>query len=230
MLVNNSAITGNAVFVTAYDQSAYNPGCTPTPSCASSTANPGWVFGFTIGSGGALSISPGSPYEAGVKPSGIASTPTNEYVYVTDYADSEMIAYSVRDGVTLVPLINGPFKTGLLPTALVIDPRGKYIYVTNSHSNNVAAFVIDLATGTPSAEAGTGNGTDTDPVAIAIDAGVGTFVYTANYQGNSISGFDLSVDTGEITANQASPYPSGSQPSAIITIPAGSHAVETIAP
>ncbi len=52
VLVNNGAITGNAVFVSAYDQNAYNPGG-PT----NSTANPGWVFGFTIGSGGVLSPS-----------------------------------------------------------------------------------------------------------------------------------------------------------------------------
>jgi len=230
VLVNNSAITGNAVFVSAYDQSAYNPGCTPTPACTPSTANPGWVFGFTIGSGSALSASPGSPYKAGVKPSAIASTPTNEYVYVTDYASSQLIGYSVRDGVSLVFLINGPFKTGSLPTALAIEPRGKYIYVTNSLSSSVSTFIIDLATGTPSSLASTGNGTDTDPVAITVDAGVGTFVYTANNQGNSISGFDLNVDSGELTHTQASPYPSGAQPTAVITAPAGSHAVETITP
>ena len=208
VLANTSAISGNAVFVTAYDQSAYNPGCTPTPTCASSTANPGWAFGFSIGSGGALQSPPAALIKP-VKPSGIASTPTNEYVYVTDYADSELIAFSVRDGVTLIPLINGPFKTGSLPTAIVIDPRGKYIYVADSISNSgsgggaVSIFVIDLGTGTPSAEAGTGNSTNTDPVAITVDAGVGTFVYTANYEDNSISGFDLSVDSGELTTNQA---------------------------
>ncbi len=225
VLVNTSAITGNAVFVSAYDQNAYNPGG-PT----NSTANPGWVFGFTIGSGGALSASLNSPYKAGVKPSAIASTPTNEYVYVTDYASSQLIGYSVHDGDSLDFLINGPFRTGSLPTAIAIEPRGKYIYVTNSLSSTVSTFVIDLGTGTPSSLASTGNGTDTDPVAITVDAGVGTFVYTANNQGNSISGFDLNVDSGELTATQATPYPSGSQPTAVITIPAGSHAVESITP
>ncbi|MGA2635109.1 MAG: beta-propeller fold lactonase family protein [Terracidiphilus sp.] len=230
VLVNTSAITGNAVFVSAYDQSAYNPGGT-----TSSTANPGWVFGFTIGSGGTLSPSPNSPYKAGIKPVAIAGTPTNEYVYVVDYASSQLIGYSVRDGDSLVFLINGPFRTGSLPTAIALDPRGKYIYVTDSISTSsgggaVSTFVIDLATGTPSSLASTNNGTDTDPVAITVDAGVGTFVYTANNQGNSISGFDLSVDSGELTPTQASPYPSGSQPTAVVTAPAGSHAVETITP
>jgi 6-phosphogluconolactonase len=192
VLVNNGIETGNAVFVTAFDQSAYNPGCTPTPpatTCITSTANPGWVFGYSIGSGGALSTSSGSPFEAGVKPSAIASTPTNEYVYITDFADSQLIAYSVRDGVSLHPLINGPFKTGNLPTALAIDPRGKYLYVANSTSTSsgggsVSCFTIDLGTGTPSADAVTGNSTDTDPVAITVDASIGRFVFTANYIGS----------------------------------------------
>jgi 6-phosphogluconolactonase (cycloisomerase 2 family) len=229
VLANNSAVSGNAVFVTAYDQSAYNPGCTPFPACITSNANPGWVFGFTIGSGGILSASTDSPYKAGIKPTAIVSTPVNEYVYVTDFASDELIAYSIRGDNSLFFLINGPFKTGSEPQALAIDPRGKYIYVANSLSSSVSTFIIDLGTGTPSSESSSGN-TDTEPVAITVDAGVGTFVFTANYLGNSITGFDLNVNTGAIATNQASPYPSGSHPSAVITVPAGSHAVETVTP
>ena len=43
VLANNTA-----VYVTAYDKSAYNPGGTTT-----SNANPGWLFGYAVGSGGA---------------------------------------------------------------------------------------------------------------------------------------------------------------------------------
>ncbi len=225
VLVNTSNVSGNAVFVTAYDQSAYNPGGTTT-----STANPGWVFGFSIGSGGVLTPSSNSPFEAGIKPSAIASTPTNEYVYVTDYASSEMIGYSIRDGVNLQFLINGPFRTGNEPQAIVIDPRGKYIYVANSLSSSVTTYIIDLATGTPSVEVSISSNTDTEPVAITVDSGIGRFVFTANYLGNSVSGFTLDPNTGEIVAGQASPYPSGANPSAVISIPAGSHEVETITP
>ena len=57
----NVLANNGAVFVSAYDQSAYNPGGTTT-----STANPGWVFGFTVGSGGALAASTNSPYKAGI--------------------------------------------------------------------------------------------------------------------------------------------------------------------
>ncbi len=127
VLANNSTVSGNAVFVSAYDQSAYNPGGTPLTS----TANPGWVFGFTIGSGGALTAATHSPYEAGVKPTAIASDPTDRFVYVTDYASNELIGYTILDGSTLSFLPNGPFRTGNEPSAVAIDPRGLFIYVAN---------------------------------------------------------------------------------------------------
>jgi 6-phosphogluconolactonase (cycloisomerase 2 family) len=225
VLANNNTVSGNGVFVTAYDHNAYNPGGPVT-----STANPGWVFGYSIGSGGVLTPAANSPFEAGVKPTAIASDPTDRFVYVTDYASNELIGYSIHDGSTLAFLINGPFKTNNEPQALVIDPRGKYIYVANALSSSVASYTIDLATGTPASNIGASNSTDTEPVSIVVDAGLGRFVYTANYLGNSISGFKLDPNTGELTATQASPYPSGAQPTAVASIPAGSHATETITP
>jgi 6-phosphogluconolactonase (cycloisomerase 2 family) len=231
VLANN-----NTVYVTAYDQSAYNPGGTTT-----SNANPGWVFGFTVGSGGALTaVSVGnpavtaSPWKAGVKPSAIATDPTNRFVYVTDFASNELIGYTIQSGSNLDFMVNGPFKTGNEPKAVVVDPRGEYIYVANALDSSVSAFVITLATGTPSAAVNpTGsatNSTDTTPVAILLDASLGRFVYTANQLGNSVSGFKLNPDTGTLTPTQATPYPTGFQPTALASVPHGNHAVESVEP
>lgn len=219
----------NGVYVTAYDQSAYNPGGTVT-----SNANPGWVFGFAVGSGGALSATAGSPYQAGVKPSAIATDPTNRFVYATDYASNELIGYTVQNGTTLSFLVNGPFKTGNEPTSVVVDPRGIYIYLANALDSTVSAYSIALPTGTPStivnAATTTINATDTQPVAITLEPALARFVYTANHLGNSISGFRLDPNTGALTATQATPYPSGSTPTAIIAVPHGNHAIQTVAP
>jgi len=218
-----------AVYVTAYDQSAYNPG-----GSTSSTANPGWVFGFTVGSGGALTPVAGSPWKSGVKPSGIAADPTNRFVYITDFASNQLIAYTIQSGSVLNFLINGPFSTGSEPTAITIDPRGKFIYVSNSLSNSVSAYVIDLATGTPSAAvnvAGSSvNATDTQPVAVVVDPALGRFVYSANHLGNSVSGFRLDPTAGTLASTQATPYPTGSQPSALASVPHGNHSTQSVAP
>ena len=229
VLANNSQIQGHAVYATVYDQSAYNPGGTTT-----STAHPGWVFGFAIGSSGALTAASGSPYQAGVKPSAIASDPTDRFVYITDYASNQLIGYGIQGGSTLNFLINGPFKTGSEPQAVAIDPRGKYMYVANSLDSSVSAYVIDLATGTPSAAVNpTGsstNTTDTQPLALAIDPALGRFIYTANYLGNSVSGFRLDPNAGNLTPTQATPYPSDAKPTAVAIVPHGNHSTQTVTP
>ena len=224
VLANNSA-----VFVTAVDKSAYNPGGTTT-----SNANPGWIFGYSIGSSGALTAVAGSPYQAGVKPSALTPEPTSRFIYVTDYASNQLIGYTVLSTNVLSFMFNGPFRTGNEPTAIVIDPRGIYMYVTNSLDSSLSEYSIALPTGTPStivnAASGSGNGTDTDPVSITVEPSLGRFVYTANRLGNSISGFRLNPDTGALSVTQATPYPTGAYPMAIIAIPHGNHATQSITP
>jgi 6-phosphogluconolactonase (cycloisomerase 2 family) len=236
VLANN-----NAVYVSAYDQSAYNPGGSVT-----SNANPGWVFGVKVGSTGALSSAanscpitsttyqPYDVYQAGVKPSALTGDPTSRFVYVTDYASNQLIGYDVLSTSALDFLINGPFKTGNEPTSLVIDPRGLYIYVTNSLDNTVSAYAIALGTGTPStvvnSTSSAGNATDTEPVSITVEPSLGRFVYTANHLGYSVSGFRLNPNTGSLTTTQATPYPTGVNPTALLAVPHGNHATQSVAP
>jgi 6-phosphogluconolactonase (cycloisomerase 2 family) len=219
----------DAVYVTAYDKSAYSPGGVTT-----SNANPGWLFGYAVGSGGALTAVANSPYESGVKPSALATDPTDRFVYVTDYASNELIGYTVQAGDALDFMVNGPFKTGNEPSAVTIDPRGIYIYLTNSLDSTVSANTISLPTGTPSgvvsATSGSGNATETQPVAIIVDPALGRYVYTANYLDNSVSGFRLNSSTGALTATEATPYPTGANPTALAAVPHGNHAIQVTTP
>jgi 6-phosphogluconolactonase (cycloisomerase 2 family) len=221
----------SAVYVAVYDSSAYDPGC---PACVTSNANPGWTFGFSVGSGGALSATSDSPYESGVKPSSMATDPTNRFVYVTDFASNELIGYTVQSSGELDFMVNGPFKTGNEPSSVIVDPRGLYIYLTNSLDSTVSAYSISLPTGTPSAALATSgsssNGTDSQPVAIAMDPALGRYVYTANKLGDSISGFRLNPNSGVLTSTLATPYPTGQAPAAVIAVPHGNHAIQTTAP
>jgi len=221
---------GDAVYVTAYDKSAYNPGGSPN----STNPQPGWLFGYAVGSGGALTAVSGSPYDAGVKPSALATDPTDRFVYATDFASNELIGYTVQTGDALNFMINGPFKTGNEPSAVTIDPRGIYIYLTNSLDSTVSANTISLPTGTPSgvvsATSGSGNATETQPVAIIVDPALGRYVYTANYLDNSVSGFRLNSSTGALTATEATPYPTGANPTALAAVPHGNHAIQVTTP
>jgi 6-phosphogluconolactonase (cycloisomerase 2 family) len=216
-----------AVYVTVYDKSAYNPGGTTT-----STASPGWIFGFAVGSSGALTPSANSPYKAGVKPTGIVAEPANRFVYVTDFASNQMVAYGINNGSTLSYLLNGPYKTGNEPSAITVDPRGEFLYVTNYLDASVSAYSIDLKTGTPSGAVNpTGqaaNATESEPVAIAVDPSEGRYVYTANFLGNSISGFRLDPTAGTLKQTQATPYPTGQNPTALAIVPHGNHSLQTV--
>jgi 6-phosphogluconolactonase (cycloisomerase 2 family) len=227
VLANNAA-----VYVTAYDQSSYYPGGTPT--CTSNCANPGWVFGYTIGSDGTLNPL-ANPLQAGVKPTAIASDPTNRFVYVTDYENNNLIGYAIMSTNTLNFLPNDPFITGGEPSAVTIDPRGKFIYVSNSLDNTVSAYEITLATGIPtasfSATSGAGyNSTDTRPVAVTVEPALGRFAYTANYLNGTVSGFRLDPTSGSVSQTQATPYPTGFHPTALVSVPNGNHATQSVNP
>jgi len=217
---------GKAVYVTAYDKSAYNPGGATT-----SNANPGWLFGLVAGSGGALTPTTGSPYQAGVKPSALTTDPVSRFVFVTDYASNELIGYTVLSTDALQFMVNGPFKTGNEPTSIAIDPRGIFIYLTNSLDQTVGAYSIALPTGTPTSDIGAAGTaaitTDTNPVSLVVEPALGRFVYTANYLGNSVSGFKLNPSDGTIEQTQATPYPTGANPTALVAVPHGNHALST---
>ena len=219
----------NDVYVAAYDQSAYNPGGT-----VSSSANPGWIFGLAVGSGGALTPTTGSPYKAGVKPSAIASDPVNRFVYASDYASNQLIGYAIQTNGSLNFLLNGPFKTGNEPSGVAIDPRGIFIYVSNALDSSITGYTISLPTGTPSAIVNNTSSqpyiTDTQPVAIAIDPALGRFVYTVNYLGNSVSGFRMDTNTGVVSSTQATPYPTGDNPTSLVIVPHGNHSVQSVTP
>ena len=231
VLANNSA-----VFATAYDQSAYNPG-----GAITSNANSGWIFGFTVGSSGALTaVTSGnpaatvSPWQAGNKPSALAADPHNRFVYVTDYANNQLIGYTIQDGNVLKFMPTGPFRTGNEPSAITIDPRGLFIYVTDELDSVVLAYTIVPLTGNPTISvniSGTQtNPTDTQPVDVIVEPALGRFVYTANYLGDSVSGFRLDATSGALSAAQATPYPSGQNPTALIAVPRGNHATQLVNP
>ena len=183
---------------------------------------------------GTLAPISGSPYQAGVKPTALAADPTNRFLYVTDYASNELIGYTIESGEVPEYMVAGPFKTGSEPTAVTIDPRGLYIYVANALSSNVSAlhhhafhrhtFRRVSVTGSSSTT------TDTQPVSILVDPALGRYVYTANYLGNDVSGFRLDPNTGALSFAQSTPYPTGVNPAAIVAVPHGNHAVQSVTP
>ena len=207
--------SGTALFVTAYDSSV--------------TPNVGYVFGFSIGSSGALTpLNGGVPHDMGVgdmglgiHPSAIASytTSTSTYIYVTDSTNGIVVSYSIASGV-LTKISDTP--AGDQPSAIVVDPMYAYVYVANSLDSTVTAYSIGSSGALTSLGA---YATGTQPVAIGIDPSTNHFLFTANYLGNgvvgTVSGFELSTTTGTLVNSQNSPYTANAQPTAVAAISHG---------
>lgn len=202
----NVLASGAEVYVSAYDSSV-------SPSV-------GYVFGFAVGTGGVLTPLAGSPYQAGVQPSAIASDSTSTYVYVTDHASSDVLGFTVGASGDLTAMTGGTggtnqFPAGNQPSAIVVDPSYPYAYVTNALDSTVTAYSINNG-----ALSAMGNyATGTQPVAIGIDPSTNRFLFTANFLDNNVSGFQLSPSDGSLLVSQFSPYGSNPRPVAVAAIP-----------
>lgn len=202
----NVLASGAYVYVTAYD-------ATVSPA-------QGYVFAFSVGSGGALTTVAGSPFAAGTHPSAIASDSSSSHVYVTDFSNGVVLGYSTASSGALTPLTTGlggtnKFAAGNEPAAIVVDQTYPYAYVANSLDSTVTAYSISNGTLTRIATYATGS----QPVAIGIDPSTAHFLYTANFLGSTVNGWELSKTDGTLLVSQSSPYASDANPTAVAAIP-----------
>jgi 6-phosphogluconolactonase len=216
----NVLASGTYVYVTAYDSTAAADDAAGTPNPCDLTSNPnsaptGYVFGFSVGSGGVLTALPSSPFVAGVKPSGIATDSTGSYLYVTDFSASDVLAFNIAASGALSAMKGSPFLSGNQPTAIVVDPTYPYAYVTNSLDATVTAYSMSSGALTSLGTYTTGE----QPVAIGIDPSTEHFVFTANFLGDNVSGFQLSPGAGTLVESQYSPFSSNDWPTAVAAIP-----------
>jgi 6-phosphogluconolactonase len=202
----NVVASGAFVYVTAFDT-------TVTPS-------QGYIFAFSVGAGGVLTPVAGSPFAAGTHPSAIASDPTSTHVYVTDYAKGIVLGYAVASNGALVPVTSGfggsnQFASGSGPSAIVVNQAYPYAYVANSLDATVTAFSVNNGALTRVGIYTAG----TQPVAIGIDPSTARFLYTANFLGDTVSGWQLNKADGTLLISQFSPYGSDANPTAVAAIP-----------
>jgi len=239
-VIQPAAITvtasGKYVYVAAYDttaaagNSATSPASNTCDTGGAGTAPTGYVFAFSVGSGGVLSAVTGSPFAVGsgnkaaysVEPSALVGTPDSSYLYVTDYIGGKVYGYTVSDSSSnpgaIASLSGSPFSAGNGPASVTVDGTGSYGYVANSLDSTLTGYTIDNgalhAFGTYAV--------GTQPVAALVDRSTGHFVYSANYLGSTVSGFQL-IPGGSpsLFVTQGSPFTSNAQPTAIADIPHG---------
>jgi 6-phosphogluconolactonase (cycloisomerase 2 family) len=208
----NVVHSGAYAYVTAYDTSV--------------TPHAGYVFGFSIGSGGILTpLHGGVPFAVGVRPSAITSDSSSSYVYVTDSSSGSVYGYSVaaNGNLGLLPSTQSspnPIAAGNQPSAIVADSKSSYLYAANALDGTVSAYSIDSSgkltnTGTYP--------TGVQPVAIGIDPSTNHFLFTVNFLANGASGtisdFEIDTTNGSLVHAQRSPYTTNAQPTAVAAVP-----------
>jgi 6-phosphogluconolactonase (cycloisomerase 2 family) len=169
----------------------------------------------------------------GVSPSAMAIEPTGRFLYVTDKSINEIIGFQIDYTHTgaLSAITNSPFNTGLYPVSVTVEPRGKYIYVANYNANTVSSYSINSATGALGGTAAIGNFTTaTGPTCVTVDPALGIYIYTSNFLDGSVSGGQLSPNTGQVNAVVNTPFPTSTLPSCVTSVANGSHAIQIVNP
>ena len=193
----NAASSGSYLYVTGYD----------------ANTNLGYIFGFAPGSDGTLSAIPGFPVQAGTHPSAITSDASGSYLYVTDSVQNLAYGYQIAGGA-LTPLSGSPYATGAQPSAIVVDASAKYAMIANEQDSNLGVYSINAGN---LSKLGTYT-TGTQPVAVGIDPSLNQYVFTANFLGNSVSGFQLNANDGSLLNSQFSPSASNPNPTAVAAV------------
>jgi 6-phosphogluconolactonase len=201
VLPTSITANGSNAYVSAYD----------------TTTGVGYVFAFTVAGSTLSPVNNGVPVSAGVYPSGITTDPTGAYVYVTDSSSNRVYGFAASSG-SLTPLSGSPYNTANLPSSVIVDATGAYAYVANSQDSTITAYTIS---GGVLASIGTYT-TGTQPVAIGIDPSHNEFLYTANFLGNSVSGFQIQADSGTLVNSKGTPFTANANPTAVAAIPHGS--------
>lgn len=190
---------------------------------------PGSITGtisiFSI-SGTGLTAVPNSPFSSAIPgdvtgngPSGIAVSPTGNFVYVANQF-TNTIAGFVFDGTAGTLTFDGSYSVGSNPTGLAFSRcagvsqattncasgDANTLFVANSGSNDVSAFTACIQ---PTTTCGTPDGTLTpvsgspfpagiSPIAFIINPVV-NFVYVVDAKSNQISQYRYSSATGSLT-------------------------------
>jgi 6-phosphogluconolactonase len=149
----------------------------------------------------------------GTHPSAIASDSSGAYLYVTDSVQNAAYGFQIASGA-LTPLSGSPYATGSQPSAIVLDATSKYAVVANTQDSNVTVYSVSSGSLSKLGAYTTG----TQPVAIGIDPSLNQYIYTANFLGNTVSGFQLNLSDGSLLNSQLSPSASNPNPTAVAAV------------
>jgi 6-phosphogluconolactonase (cycloisomerase 2 family) len=201
----NVLANGNEVYVTDQLIAAVNNG----------VAGQAALEAFSVGSGGLVAPSAGSPYPSGLQFSAVTSDATGSFLYVTDGGANLLLSYAINGDGSIAPAGVAHTSTGTTPDALTLDATGKFLYVANRNSGSITSYSV--ANGVPVA---TGSyPTGAFPQCVIVDPNLNRFLYTADFQGAGSTGYQIDPGTGNLTGTENSPYGGTGQATCLAATP-----------
>lgn len=128
----------------------------------------------------------------------IASHPSGDFVYVTNWAAASVSVFRVNQETGDLSLIGLPVQTGLTPYAVAVHPSGKFVYASTWGGNDIWVYRVNRETGMLDPIEGTPfQALGMKPVDITFNQD-GSLVFVANNGSNSVTIFKSNNETGAL--------------------------------
>lgn len=111
------------------------------------------VFGFAIGSTGALTPLAGSPFAVGSQPNSVIIDPSGKFLYSADFTGNDVSILSVDASTgALTPVSGSPVPLANNPFQVSVNSSGTLLFVGLADALNIAVYTVS-STGTLSSVA-----------------------------------------------------------------------------
>jgi 6-phosphogluconolactonase (cycloisomerase 2 family) len=155
------------------------------------------------------------PYDA-------ALTPSGGFLYIANYGDGTISAFSANQTTGALTEVTGsPFLDGdIFPAAAVVSPNGKYLFVANFSANNagsISVLSINSSTGALTPITGSPFAGSGPPNGIAISP-TGAELFIA---ATGVDAYSINATTGALTAVTGSPFATPATPYGATVDPTG---------
>jgi 6-phosphogluconolactonase (cycloisomerase 2 family) len=147
----------------------------------------------------------------------------NNFLYValagTANANNQIAAFSINPTTgSLTALPQSPFTTGNDPLQMAFVPvtaiAQGFLYTANVQDGTISAFTADDATGvlTPVKGSPYAAGTSVGGLSQVLTSSGNFFLYAADPEAETITGYTIDPSTGALTPLQGSPFAAGAAP------------------
>ncbi|MFT5049202.1 MAG: 6-phosphogluconolactonase (cycloisomerase 2 family) [Chlamydiales bacterium] len=160
----------------------------------------------------------------GGPPTALTMHPTGAWIYAAR-SNGTLRAWGIDAKTGGLSLADNNVATGTEPVEISFDAAGHFAYVTNRGSNDVSIYKVDLATGALEVRGRTR--TRATPGGFTTSSGIDRavqeprFLYAANETSDTLTPYEVSATTGQLTPIGGAPVMTGAGPRSLASDPSG---------